>query len=91
RMHTAEIQQTLTDWQVLGDQLRQYEQELLPLAREGSRASLASYRAGRGDLRLALDAYEQEVDFVIQRAELQNERGRAWAYLRYLRPQDLPR
>lgn len=91
RMHTSEIHQMLTEWQVLGDQLKQYEQELLPLARERSRASLASYRAGRGDLRLALDAYEQEIDFVLEHAELQNERGRAWAYLRYLTPQHLPR
>jgi cobalt-zinc-cadmium efflux system outer membrane protein len=91
RMHTAEVQQMLTDWQLLGDQLRQYEQELLPLARERSRAALASYRAGRGDLRLALDAYEQEIDFVIEHAELQNERGRAWTFLRYLGPQHLHR
>jgi hypothetical protein len=33
---------------------------------------------------MALDAYQQEIDFVIERAELVNERGRAWAYLRYL-------
>lgn len=84
RMHTAEVQQMLTSWEQLGEQLQQYERELLPLARERSRAALASYRAGRGDLRLALDAYSQEVEFVIEHAELVNERGRAWAYLRYL-------
>lgn len=91
RMHTSEIHQMVTDWQVLGDQLKQNEQEVLPLARERSRASLASYRAGRSDLRLAIEAYEQEIDAVLEHAELQNERGRAWAYLRYLRPQQLPR
>lgn len=91
RMHTAELQQMLTDWEQLGEQLQQYEKELLPLSRERSRAALASYRAGRGDLRLALDAYEQEIDFVVEHAELQNERGRAWAFLRYLGPQHLHR
>lgn len=84
RMHTAEIHQMLTDWEQLGERLNQYEHELLPLARERSRATLASYRAGRGELRFALDAYEQEIDFIIEHAELLNERGRAWAYLRYL-------
>ena len=84
RMHTAEIQQMLTEWEQLGEQVEQYERELLPLARERSRAALASYRAGRSDLRLALDAYQQETEFVIERAELVNERGRAWAFLRYL-------
>jgi len=89
RMHTAELRKMLTDWQLLGEQVAQYERELLPLARERSRAALASYRAGRGDLRLALDAFEQEIEFVIEHAELMNERGRAWAFLRYLGPQHL--
>jgi hypothetical protein len=83
-MHTAEIHQMLTEWEQLGAQVEQYERELLPLARERSRAALASYRAGRGDLRLALDAYSQEIEFVIEHAELVNERGQAWAFLRYL-------
>jgi cobalt-zinc-cadmium efflux system outer membrane protein len=84
RMHTAEIHQMISQWQQLGEQLGQYERELLPLARERSRAALASYRSGRGDLRLALDAYRQEIEFVVEHAALVNERGRAWAYLRYL-------
>lgn len=79
----------LVEWELLGEQLNQYEKELLPLARERSRASLASYRSGSGDLRSALDAFAQEVDYVIEHAELQNVRGRAWAYLRYLEPQHL--
>jgi outer membrane protein, heavy metal efflux system len=84
RMHTAEIQQMLTEWQQLGEQVGQYERELLPLSRERSRAALASYRAGRGELRPALDAHQQEIEFVIEHAQLVNERGRAWAFLRYL-------
>ncbi len=91
RMHTAEVQQMLTDWQQLGEQLHQYQRELLPLSRERSRAALASYRSGRGDLRLALDAYTQEIEFLVERAELTNERGRAWAFLRYLGPEHLHR
>jgi len=84
RMHTAEIHQMLTQWEELGERVRQYEQELLPLARERSRAALASYRAGRGELRLALEAYQQESEFIIEHAELLNDRGLAWAFLRYL-------
>ena len=89
RMHTAEVQQMLTDWQQLGEQLHQYERELLPLSRERSRAAFESYRSGRGDLRLALDAYTQEIEFVVEHAQLMNERGRAWAFLRYLGPEHL--
>jgi outer membrane protein TolC len=84
RMHTAEIHQMLTQWEELGERVRQYERELLPLAHERSRAALASYGAGRGELRAAIEAYEQESEFIIEHAELLNDRGTAWAYLRYL-------
>jgi outer membrane protein TolC len=89
RMHTAEVKQRITEWEQAGRQLQQYEHELLPLARERSRASLASYRAGRADLRMALDAYAQEIELVVEHAQLQNERGQAWAFLRYLGPEPL--
>ena len=87
RMHTAELHQALTEWELLGRQIEQYERQLLPLARERSRAALAAYRAGQADLRLALDAFQQEVESLIEHASLTNERGRVWAYLLYLAPQ----
>ena len=91
RMHTAELGQTLTEWQQLGEQLAHYENEVLPLASERSRAALASYRAGRGELRTVLEAYREQVDLLVERAQLRSEQGRAWAYLRYLGPEHLPR
>lgn len=86
RAYTAELQQMLADWELLGSQISGYEQDLLPLARERSRATLAAYRAGRGELRSVLDARRQEIEFVIERARLQEERGRDWAFLRYASP-----
>ena len=77
------------EWQQLGEQLLQYQSELLPLARERSRVSLAGYRAGRSDLRLSLEAFQDEVDLLVDRAALQNQRGRAWAFLRYLQAEHL--
>ena len=88
-MHTAEVSQMIAEWDQLGAQVKQYEAEILPLARERARAALASYRAGRGDLRSALEAYAQQVDFVVEHAQLINARGRAWAFLRYLGPEHL--
>jgi hypothetical protein len=79
----------LIDWERLGAQLGQVERELLPLSRERSRAALAAYRAGRADLRLALDAFADAVELLLERAALQNEHGRAWAYLRYLEPEQV--
>jgi cobalt-zinc-cadmium efflux system outer membrane protein len=87
RMHTAELQQEIVEWEQTGAQLEQYREELLPLARERSQVSLAAYRTGRGELRPALEAFEDEVDLLIEQAALQNQRGRAWAFLRYLEAQ----
>ncbi len=87
RMHTEEAQQAVIAWQQFGEQLTQYERELLPLARERTKVALASYRGGGGELRPMLEAVEDEIDLVIEQAALTNERGRAWAYLRYLQPE----
>jgi outer membrane protein TolC len=87
RMHATELKQRVIEWQQLGEQLAQYERELLPLARERSRVSLAAFRAGRSDLRLSLEAFNDEVDLLVDRAALLNQRGRAWAFLRYLEPE----
>jgi outer membrane protein, heavy metal efflux system len=89
RMHVAETQQMVIEWEQLGQQLEQYQKELVPLSRERSRAALAAYRAGNADLRVSLDAFEDEINLLIECSALQNERGRAWAFLRYLQPQHL--
>ena len=87
RMHGAELREALIEWDEAGRQLSQYKRDLAPLARERSQVTLASYRSGQGELRSVLDALEDEVNVVIEQAELQNQRGRAWAFLRYLEPQ----
>jgi outer membrane protein TolC len=89
RMHTAELQEMFIEWQQLSEQFAQYDQELLPLARERSQVSLASYRAGTSSLQAALDALADESNLLIERTSLQNARGRAWAALRYLEAQHL--
>jgi len=86
RMHLTELHERLTDWEVLGEQVELYNGELLPLSRERSRAALAAYRAGRGDLGPALAAIEQEAEARIEYASLLDQRGRAWAFLRFLVP-----
>jgi len=90
RAYTAELRRMLIEWEQAGAQLDQFDRELLPLARERSRAALAAYRSGAADLRLAIDALEDEIDLLVERAELANSRGSAWAYLRYLEARQLP-
>jgi outer membrane protein TolC len=86
RAHTAELRQALIEWEQSGARLDRYEHELLPLARERSRTALAAYRAGRSELRLVLDAFEDEAELLVERAGITGTRGRAWASLAYLEP-----
>lgn len=91
RAHVAELRKMLVEWELAGSRLDRYDKELLPLARDRVAAALAAYRAGRGEFQLALDAFEEEVDLAVERAVLADTRGRAWAFLRYLEPRQLPR
>lgn len=90
RAYQAELRRVQIEWEQAGTQLEQFDGELLPLARERSRAALAAYRSGVADLRLATDSLEDEIDLLVERAELANARGSAWAFLRYLEARQLP-
>jgi outer membrane protein TolC len=84
RAHTAEVHKMLVEWEQAGRRLEQYDRELVPLARERAMAAIAAYRAGSGEFQPALDAFEVEMELAVERAELTDTRGRAWAFLRYL-------
>jgi cobalt-zinc-cadmium efflux system outer membrane protein len=84
RMHTAEIQGELVQWSRGRERLHHYAAELLPLARDRSRTALASYSAGRGDLRAAIDALTQDVNTQLDYVQLEGSVARAWAFLHFL-------
>lgn len=84
RMHTAEIKTELAQWQRGRERLKNYATELLPLARERSRAAIASYGAGRGDLRLAIDSLTQEINTQLEYVQLEGAVANAWAFLHFL-------
>lgn len=84
RMHTAEIAGELALWRRGRERLQNYISELLPLARERSRAAIASYGAGRGDLRFAIDALTREIDAQVEYVQLEGSVANAWAYLHFL-------
>ena len=84
RMHTAEIQGELIQWRLGRERLKHYLAELLPLARDRSRAAVASYSAGRSDLRGAVDALTQEIDTQLAYVQLEGQVARAWTYLHFL-------
>jgi outer membrane protein TolC len=84
RMHTAEIRAELAQWRQGRERLKNYATELLPLARDRSRAAIASYGAGRGDLRVAIDALTQEINTQLEYVQLEGSIASAWAALHFL-------
>jgi cobalt-zinc-cadmium efflux system outer membrane protein len=84
RMHRAEIAGMVAQWQGGRARLRRYDLQLLPLARDRSSAVLASYRAGRGELRSVSEALRDEIDAQLEYTELEGEVARAWVYLHLL-------
>ncbi len=84
RMHAAEIRADIAQWRRGRERLHNYASELLPLARERTRAALASYSAGRGDLRSALDALTQEINRHLEYVQLEGAVANAWAALYFL-------
>jgi outer membrane protein, heavy metal efflux system len=84
RMHTAEIRAELAQWRQGRERLANYATELLPLARDRSRAAIASYGAGHGDLRVAIDALTQEINTQLEYVQLEGSVASAWAVLHFL-------
>ena len=84
RMHTAEIRAEFAQWRRGRDRLKNYATELLPLARDRSRAAIASYGAARGDLRLTTDALTQEINTQLEYVQLEGAVASAWAALYFL-------
>ena len=91
KMHSAEVTQMLENWETARDRLELYERVRLPLAHQRSQLALASYQAGRMDLRPTLASFADEIELRRTRAELLGSLGHAWAFLSYLSfPGDAP-
>jgi outer membrane protein TolC len=86
RVHEAEVQGWLADFDTAGRRVERFERMLLPLARERSAAALAAYQGGRGDLGAVLDAERGVTETELGLNQMLAERARAWANLNYLYP-----
>ena len=86
RAHDAEVRSLLNDWNNGKSRVARYKDELIPLAKQRSDASLTGYRTGKGDLAATLLARRDEVDARIQALTVEMETARAWAQLNFLIP-----
>lgn len=88
REHLAETRSWLQEWQSNRERLAQYDESLIPLAMERTRAALAAYRGGSGPLGAVLEARRMEIDTRMDRLRLEMETAARWAQLEFLVPPD---
>ncbi|RST50986.1 TolC family protein [Variovorax sp. MHTC-1] len=85
RERLAEARSWLQEWQSNRDRLAHYDNTLIPLASERTRAAMAAYRGG-GLLGSVLEARRVEIDTRMERVRLEMETAGLWAQLNYLIP-----
>ena len=88
RNHIAEMRAMVTDWENGRERLARYSRELIPLARERTRASLAAYPGNKVSLGDLLLARRNEIDVRLQALQLEMDTARLWAQLNFFVPQD---
>jgi outer membrane protein TolC len=88
KMHAAETAAQLAAWDAAHERLLLLEQERLPLAQQATQAAQAAYRAGSGTLATLLDTRMREAELLAERAEVKQQLAQAWAFLRYLEPEE---
>jgi outer membrane protein TolC len=87
RAHVGEVRAMLAEWQNGRERLARYERELIPLARERSRAALAGYQGGRTNVADLLLARRNETEVRMQAVQLEMDTARLWAQLNFLIPE----
>lgn len=88
REHIADTRAWLQEWQGDRDRAAHFDSTLIPLAAERTRAAIATYRGGSGQLTAVLDARRMEIDTRMDRLRLEMEAASLWAQLEYLLPAD---
>jgi len=84
RMHRAEVEAALAAWRAGRTRLAYYDSELLPLARDRSRALTAAYGAGQAQMRPVLEALGDQAELELAYVELAGEVTRSWVFLNLL-------
>ncbi|MFZ6647801.1 TolC family protein [Undibacterium sp. TJN25] len=86
RAHVAETRTMIEEWQSDRERITRYERELIPLSRERTQATLASYRGGKSSLSDVLAVRRSEIDLRLQALQLLADTARLWAQLNFLFP-----
>jgi outer membrane protein TolC len=90
RAKVAETRIMIDEWQHARDRRNRYANELVPLARQRTQATLVAYRGGKASLADVLDARRAESEAQMQSVEMESEAARIWARLDFALPETLP-
>lgn len=90
RQHLAETERWLNTWQSNLVRLADYRDALIPLASQRTKAALAEYQGGDGELEAVLDARKMEIATRIERLRIEMETASLWAELEFLTLHDIP-
>jgi outer membrane protein TolC len=86
REHLADALTWLKQWRSNRDRLVRYQDSLIPLTAERTRAALAAYRGSSAPLSTVLEARRMEIDTRLERVRLEMENAGLWAKLEFLLP-----
>ena len=89
RAHIAEVRSMIREWENDRERLTRYQAELIPLASERTRATLAAFRGGKSNLTDLILARRNEIDLRIQSLQIEMEAARLWAQLNFLLPEEV--
>lgn len=87
RAYVAEARVMLQEWHSNHARIKHFDQSIIPLTAERTRAAIAAYRGGAsagGTLAAVLEARRIEIETRMERLRLQMETARLWAQLNYL-------
>ena len=88
RAHVAEVATMLREWENGRERETRYQREIIPLARERTRAALAAFKGGKAALTDLLLARRNEIELRLQALQLEQDTSRRWAELNFLSPVD---
>ncbi|MNE64672.1 Outer membrane efflux protein [compost metagenome] len=75
REHAQQLEEDLAEYQRLNRAVRRSQEQLLPLAQEKVELSMASYRAGKGELAAVIAARRELIEARLKHIDFEEQRA----------------
>jgi outer membrane protein TolC len=84
RRYESDVRVALADYDIARARVERNEKDIVPLAEERAKATLAAYEGGRAELPAVLEARRMLLEARLMALNVRAEAARAWASLAYL-------